>query len=751
MIEDAEHMAPDLLLKSLLPVAYPATSPSEAGFDDFELVQRLGSGGMAEVFRAHPRSAPERTLVIKRILPAYRNDADFRALLLKEAAIGRRLQHPNIIRVLGAGRNVGGEPYIVMEYVDGVDVKRLAWSMRKRGTGMPPWLAVHIASDTLSGLAYAHAQVDDHGSPAPIIHRDISPENMLVTRRGRIKIGDFGVAADVQSTGELPRGKLPYMAPELFSESGFDARADLFAVGVVLWELITGRHLFRAGSPNEVIAQVCAQPRVPPSRLCSSIPRILDEVVVAAISPDPDKRPQNALAMHAALQRVLEVLHPGGIVSDDEVRATAQPHLDASRLPNGVIDELPLGNDIDQLLGHDDDALFSEPDEERLEAPQTTYTFIRKRGTEDLAGPTTDEILKAYLEEAPISALPGFVDTLDLAPGAHSAADLPVAAPKTSSYDGPVPVWLDTPHGMQGPLRPSRVFSYLRDQPAESLKDIKLSANRARWVTLDRFAYLLDDELVSDTLELGSCEMQGRITDVSMTAILGTFARGQTTSRLLFVRQDGGVIDRYEAEIVDGRIAAIHHNDLFFEVWSTLLENQYLDDLGLGVAFHTALSEDRRVVPRLALATRLALVQARGLAKRRALRNLFAWREGYFGSNAKVLAQPDRSSTPILRMLPRWVAQSHDFGMLQAYLAPLLDRPLWRAQNFGVEIARLNLRPSDRIRAEAFGYGRTLFESLEFASAGRVDTRFSAVIAYLLLELGLLHDSNPADFGARHP
>ena len=709
----------------------------QPSFDDFDIAERIGIGGMAEVFRARWRAHPERAVVIKRILPAYREHPDFRELLMQEANIGRRLRHANIVKVLSAGLGASDEPYIVMEYVDGIDVERLAWSMSK--PGVPVWLAVHITSEALVGLAHAHGQVDDAGRAAPIIHRDISPENLLVTKSGRIKVTDFGVASRGRVAKTAPRGKLPYMAPELFSEEPADARTDLFAVGVVLWELLTGRHLFRGGSPQEVIAQVCGQPRVPPSRLNPGVPGVLDEVVISALAPKRHERPSNALVMHAALQRVLEIIRPGSLVTPTDVDAIIRPHLGAARAPKDALLERPLEN-IDELLGLADEQLFAEPDEV-VESGETTYAFIR-RAPENRQ--SADDLLREYIEEPPIRAARGFVDTLDLAPGAHVMTPPPPIV-RPDAYDGPDPVWVDTPHGQQGPLRPARALSYLRDQPPETYPEIRLSANGARWVNLDRVAYLLDDELVAPTLELDNCDMQGRIDDVSMTAILGTFARGHATSRLIFARPDRLGVERYELEVVGGQVVAVHNNELFFEVWGSVFDNPYLEQLGLGAAFHSALKDDRRLYPRLPYESQLALQTSRGLAKRRALSQVFAWHDGVFGSNGNVLSQPNPHSVPILPFLPRLIARGIDADMIRARIAAYIRRPLWRAPTFNAEVARLRLRRTERVRAEAFGYGRTLFESLEFANEGRTDLRYSQILAYLLLELGLLREGNPAD------
>ncbi|MEL7369667.1 MAG: hypothetical protein AAFN74_12190, partial [Myxococcota bacterium] len=374
--------------------------------------------------------------------------------------------------------------------------------------------------------------------------------------------------------------------------------------------------------------------------------------------------------------------------------------------------------------------------------PDTTYAYIRERQTAKKPDHTTDELLRAYLEEAPIPAQRGSVDTLDLAPGAKRRGEA-IAVLNASAYQGPHPVWLATPHGTQGPMRPARAFSYLREMAIEALPEVRVSANNARWITLSRVAYLLDSELVSPSLSLEACEMRGRITDVSTTAILGTYAQGQASARVIFARPEQGSVERFEIEVVDGHAVGVHNNNQFFELWGNLLDNPFLDERGLNALFHRALLDDRRIVPQLPADVHLAYQQACGLSRRRALEQLFTWSDGEFGSNKRVRGDADGPSTPLMRMLPRLVARRLDGDVLQKKITQYLKRPLYRSQSFSSDLNRLQLRRTERHRAEAFGHGRTLFESMEFANEGHVDIRYAQVLAYLLLELGLLHDRPP--------
>ncbi|MEM7678609.1 MAG: protein kinase, partial [Myxococcota bacterium] len=560
------------------------------------------------------------------------------------------------------------------------------------------------------------------------------------------KIADFGVASHDQATDELPRGKLPYMAPELFGSNQASEKVDLFAVGVMLWELLTGRHLFRGRSPQEVIAQVCAQPRIAPSRLTPGIPELLDNVVLSALAADANDRPESADDMQEALQQVLKTLFGAPAVTPHHVAIEIRAHLNAARLPNEALHENALG-DIDAVLE-------PEPEEEPTDhgtqkptsandgEPDTTYAYIRPNQPASKPGPTTDQLLRAYLEEAPIPAPRGSVDTLDLTPGPTTRGEA-IAMLSAGAYRGPHPIWLATPHGTQGPMRPARAFSYLREMAIEALPHVRISANNTRWITLARAAYLLDAELISPSLSLEQCEMQGRLADMSTTSILGTYAQGHTSARVMFARANKGTIERVEVEIVSGHAIGVHNNNQFFDLWHNLLDNPFLAKRGLNAAFHQALTNDRRVVRQLPADVQLAYQQACALSQRRALEAVFTWSDGQFGSNKRVRGEADSPSLSLMRMLPRLVARRTNIDILQRRLAQYFKRPLYRSLSFSSDIDKLQLRRTERQRAEAFGNGRTLFESLESANRGRIDIRYSQVLAYLLIELGLLHDRPP--------
>ncbi len=274
-------------------------------FGKYELLRKIASGGMGQVFLARERGAVERLVVLKLILPHLAEDEEFLTMFLEEARLVARLQHPNLVTILDL-LEVEGRHCLAMEYVQGDDVRRLDKQARLKGRLLPPGLALRIISEAASGLDYAHKARDAQGQPLRLVHRDVSPQNILVGFDGAVKIIDFGVAKAAGSghhtaTGVL-KGKYPYMSPEQASGQSIDARSDQFALGVVMWEMLTGRRLFKGETDMMTLRLVkdCQVP--PPSQLNPKLPPGLDEVVLRALAPTPDKRYPDCGALRLALE-----------------------------------------------------------------------------------------------------------------------------------------------------------------------------------------------------------------------------------------------------------------------------------------------------------------------------------------------------------------------------------------------------------------------------------------------------------------
>jgi serine/threonine protein kinase len=280
---------------------------AEEQFGPYLVYERLGVGGMATVHRALEQGAEgfERTVALKRLLPHLAEDASFIKSFVREAKLASILNHVNIVQIYELGR-VGTEYFISMEYIDGRDLRRILRHARKV-TGPPPvHITVGLMLQLCEALDYAHNKVDEDGHPLGLVHRDISPSNLLVTSGGNLKIIDFGIAKAQSSqlrthTGRV-KGKLAYMAPEAVSGTReLDARSDIWACGVILHELLTARPLFASKNEYQTLLKVQRGDIMPPSTFNQGCPPELDAIVFRALARDPDHRFANASELREAL------------------------------------------------------------------------------------------------------------------------------------------------------------------------------------------------------------------------------------------------------------------------------------------------------------------------------------------------------------------------------------------------------------------------------------------------------------------
>ena len=264
-------------------------------FGPYLVYERLGVGGMATVHRALERGIEgfERMVALKRLLPHLAEDASFIKAFVREAKLASLLNHVNIVQIFELGR-VGTEYFISMEYIDGRDIRRILRHARKV-TGPPPInITVGILLQLCDALDYAHNKHDEDGHPLKLVHRDVSPSNVLVTSAGHIKVIDFGIAKAQSSqlrtqTGRV-KGKLAYMAPEAITGKELDARSDLFAVGVIAHELLTARPLFASKNEYQTLLKVQRGDIMPPSTFNQACPPELDAIVLGALARNPDER-----------------------------------------------------------------------------------------------------------------------------------------------------------------------------------------------------------------------------------------------------------------------------------------------------------------------------------------------------------------------------------------------------------------------------------------------------------------------------
>ncbi|MBL4685406.1 MAG: protein kinase, partial [Nannocystaceae bacterium] len=305
-------------------------------FGRYVLTHLIGEGGMAEVYAATVRVAEglEKRVVVKRIRREFADQREFMRMFVDEAKIALSLNHANIVQVFDFGQ-VEGDFYLAMERVEGIDLMQLYHAVRRAGDNFPPVITAYIAHQVVAGLAYAHRKTDDLGKPLGIVHRDASPHNIMVSAEGQVKILDFGIARtrahtlerlgnielamaspSHQGDAETIKGKVAYMSPEQAHGQPVDPRSDIYSLGIVLHELISGRLLYRTKDRLAALEQVRAEAVRPLLEVAPDVSPDLAAIVDRCLARDPDERYPSARALQAALAAYLHGADP---VVDDEV------------------------------------------------------------------------------------------------------------------------------------------------------------------------------------------------------------------------------------------------------------------------------------------------------------------------------------------------------------------------------------------------------------------------------------------------
>ena len=406
---------------------------------------------MAEIFlaRASAMHGFEKLVVIKRILPQHAESEDFIRMFLAEARLAATLHHPNIVQVYDIGE-AEGMFFFAMEYVQGQDMRKLVRAARRKQKPIPLEHILHIIMGVAGGLHHAHEKVGLDGRPVGIVHRDVSPSNVLVTYEGAVKIVDFGIAkaatAQVSTIAGTLKGKIPYMSPEQCRGETVDRRSDIFSIGTLLWELTTGKRLF-AGDNEFAILNRVAKGDVPlPSSIRPEYPPELEAIVMRALQADPDNRYSSAVDLQIDLEDFsrearlpVSSARMGKFMRElfeEEIRKTLAEVQEETRveqqasLPGHTI-VAPPGNPLDAVESHD-----LTPSEVRQYGGDPTPGLIR----EDYSGSGTDIVVSVPGRRgvAPLLVGAGFLLTLgiggglymtlgDTGPDAGGAAmDLPV-------------------------------------------------------------------------------------------------------------------------------------------------------------------------------------------------------------------------------------------------------------------------------------------------------------------------------------
>jgi eukaryotic-like serine/threonine-protein kinase len=315
----------------------------------YEILTQLASGGMASVYiaRAQGVAGFERLVAIKVLHPHLAYEQEFISMFLDEARLAARIRHMNVVPTLDISDSPGDGYFLVMEYIEGDHLGALLGLAAKQGERLPQPFVCRVLFDTLQGLGAAHRLTDEHGTPLKLVHRDVSPHNVLVGTDGIARLTDFGVAkADVRMASTRAgqfKGKLSYMAPEQASSSETDQRSDLFSVGIILWESLTGRRLFKGESNAATLNKLLNDTIVKPSELWPDLEHF-DGVVMKALSRNPENRFQTADEFGEALD---EAAGRAGVAKTRDVAEVVRA-LDAEKL----LAERARVRDAIETLGH---------------------------------------------------------------------------------------------------------------------------------------------------------------------------------------------------------------------------------------------------------------------------------------------------------------------------------------------------------------------------------------------------------------
>jgi serine/threonine protein kinase len=300
----------------------------------YEIIRKIAKGGMAELFLARdvgPRGF-EKTVVLKRILPHLAEDPAFVDMFLSEAKLASRMSHTNIVQITDLGRAEGGY-YLVMEYIDGPNLRVLGRTASGLGVTLAPELCAWIVSEACFGLAFAHEFCDPATrKPLGLVHRDVSLDNILVSQQGAVKVVDFGIAKAADQvhrtqTGII-KGKLSYMAPEQLRGKELDRRVDVYALGIVFYELLTGHKPFDATTDASMARAILSEPVIPAVKRRPGLPRAVQRILDRALAKDRDQRYPDCRAFQADLEDfILSTREPVGAaqVASLVAKLTAAP------------------------------------------------------------------------------------------------------------------------------------------------------------------------------------------------------------------------------------------------------------------------------------------------------------------------------------------------------------------------------------------------------------------------------------------
>lgn len=748
-----------------------------------EVQSFLGGGGMGAVFRAHHRTL-DKAVAVKVLAQRGEADALRSARFAREAQATARFDHPNAVRILDFGEDgPDGLLYLVMELLDGRDLDQI---LRRVGPLSPPKLA-ELMMPALAALAAAHEQ--------GVIHRDLKPANIMVIRRPDdeghlvdfVKVCDFGLAkvfgADVfgSEVTDVPSGRVVgtplYMSPEQAVGEVVDGRSDVYSIGVVMYEMITGRPPFDAESKMEVMLKHVSEVPRPPSQLRPGLDPNFERLILWTLEKELGARCPSARELRRSLADYLRGGSHARILTGDLVLGVpagmAPPSSQVSlsvldqfdQVPVPIAEErwsssasvIPLGDS--NILGPAGSGIG---DALTLDGP----SLFR-------VGDSSAEILpdSAFLAPAPAEA-----DMEALVAEAVSSLQLPAPGPTQVSADeglrvdrrrhaeqltdpaeylwkhygvvaepftGPHPFYVrDHRQELLGPLNFGELLKVLKKEgTAGHGSKIAVSPDGKLWLDGPTFVKLSGQETLNEVRQpappVHAGALQGSLDRTSLPALFARLGKEAPTGRLTFWSTHYDGERRVELHLVRGRPTFVYASDLAFELPQLLVDKRLITAEMLPRFMHLVLTEERPLEEVIGRYTGLDIVQYRPVFMKARLLHLFSWKkQGQYAFHKDALPgrlQPFAAS--LLQILPELVYLSTTPEELAPLLHPWLDAALERSERFLQGVAEMGLTPSQRTMAARFGRPRTLAASLEGEPG---EKKMLATLAYLFLETGLL-------------
>lgn len=710
-------------------------------FGNYELLEKIGEGGMAEVYKARRSGVAgfQKILVVKKILPMFATNTAFIEMLVQEAKICSILQHPNVVPIFDLGE-VDGSYYITMEYVPGIDLLRVLQRAARSATRVPTTVALQITAELAKALAYAHSAHDHDGRPLNLVHRDVSPANVMIGWRGEVKLMDFGVArADIEvevkrGAASLVRhdglkGKLSYMSPELVTGGAVDHRSDLFALGTLLYEMLTLKRLFMGKSELHTLSNIREARITRRMQRHDYIPDGVQAIIRRSLAREPGDRYQSALEFEEAIADYL---------FEERIRTNAAT---IARFMADLFPERPGGAAVPTRTGRRPSALDGADGEEGGEAGT-----LEEQGLE--AGAARGGVEEDTLEDELVVAPPGDEDGLDTWLTERDPVDgliEVVRAARAPVLALHVPAATDDASGRLalasfrvrsgpraetlGPISAYNMAQLLRSRAVSGDEEVSIDGGPWTRVAASELRPLLPEVLA----ETGTPLTEGRLERPRLPRLFLRLCAAGANGMLAVAR--GWM--RKELYYEDGVLVHVHSN-LREELFA---RSVVADGVVPGDSVQRALEHARvnriqlgEALVALGLLTDNALRHVLARQQERRFHELFSWPDGRFAWFGDVPV-PDYArgeGLDVPSLIAGIVRSAFAPGELAGWLAPVRGRGLVLRTADVIDPAKLGLEAEERAALEALTAGASLEEA-----AAAVGEAPALRVAYLLLQADL--------------